>query len=144
MARHRSTLRPILLLILVLACGAATEGSRAAARENPMLHVAAGLQLSAATHLPLWLGEFGEGTLEGQRSRVELMQANDNGWAVWPWKRIDLHNGHPVIGTIQVPEAWHAVAGYLVGAWLARQPSRPNMERAMASMLKAIRELHRG
>ena len=97
------------------------------------------LQLRAATHLPLWLGEFGEGTLEWQRSMVELMQANDIGWAVWPWKRIDLENGHPVIETIHVPEAWHAVAGYLVGAWLARRPSRPRMERAMASMLQAIR-----
>ncbi|MGA7537290.1 MAG: cellulase family glycosylhydrolase [Steroidobacteraceae bacterium] len=97
------------------------------------------LHLRAATDRPLWLGEFGEGTLEWQRSMVELMRANDIGWAVWPWKRIDLHNGHPVIETIQVPAAWHAVAGYLVGAWLARRPSRPTMARAMAGMLKAIR-----
>jgi endoglucanase len=97
------------------------------------------LRLRAATDLPLWLGEFGEGTLAWQRGMVELMRANDIGWAVWPWKRIDLRNGHPVIETIRVPEAWRAVAGYLVGAWLARRPSRPDMERAMAGMLKAIR-----
>jgi hypothetical protein len=97
------------------------------------------LQLRAATRLPIWLGEFGEDTLQWQMQMVELMKANHIGWAVWPWKRIDLHNSHPVIETIRAPQAWNALAGYLVGAWLARRPSRSQAERAMRLMLRAIR-----
>ncbi|MGA7537291.1 MAG: hypothetical protein WBW93_00845 [Steroidobacteraceae bacterium] len=42
MTRRRGTLGPILLLSAVFVCGIAAESSRAATRDNPMLHVAAG------------------------------------------------------------------------------------------------------
>lgn len=97
------------------------------------------LALRAATHRPLWLGEFGENSATWQRQIVALMAANGVGWAVWPWKRIDLHNAHPVIQTIRMPESWNRLSRYLDDAVLARRPSRAQALQAMADMLQAIR-----
>jgi endoglucanase len=96
------------------------------------------LQLRATTHKPVWLGEFGEESAQWQREIVELMRANGVGWAVWPWKRIDLGNGHPVMHTIEVPPDWKQIAGYLVGGWFASRPSPSLAEQAMAHMLQAV------
>jgi endoglucanase len=74
------------------------------------------LQLRARTHMPLWLGEFREDTLDWQTRMVQLMKANQIGWAVWPWKRIDLGNSHPVVESIAMPDAWEKLFRYLVGA----------------------------
>jgi endoglucanase len=97
------------------------------------------LQLQATAHIPLWLGEFGEETLEWQEQMVQLMKANQIGWAVWPWKRIGLENGHPVIESIAMPDAWEKLFRYLVGAWFSGKPSRAAAEQGMAQMLDAIR-----
>ncbi len=97
------------------------------------------LQLRATTHMPLWLGEFGEGTLDWQAQMVQLMKANGIGWAVWPWKRIDLENDHPVIESITMPDAWEKLFRYLAGAWFSGKPSRAAAEQGMAQMLEAIR-----
>jgi len=97
------------------------------------------LQLRAATHKPLWLGEFGEESPQWQREVVQLMKANGIGWAVWPWKRIDLRNAHPVMYTIEVPPDWKQIAGYLVGGWFSSKPPPRLAEQAMADMLKAVR-----
>ena len=97
------------------------------------------LQLRATTHMPLWLGEFGEGTLNWQAQMVQLMKANGIGWAVWPWKRIDLENNHSVIESITMPDAWEKLFRYLVGAWFSGKPSRAAAEQGMAQMLEAIR-----
>jgi endoglucanase len=96
------------------------------------------LQLRATTHKPLWLGEFGEESGQWQREIVQLMKANGIGWAVWPWKRIDLKNGHPVMHTIEVPPDWTHIAGYLVGRWFAPKPAPSLAEQAMAHMLEAV------
>ncbi len=69
------------------------------------------LQLRELTHKPLWLGEFGEESDDWQRQMVQLMKANEIGWAFWPWKRIDLGNGHPVIETIRMPDSWDTTVG---------------------------------
>jgi hypothetical protein len=68
-----------------------------------------------------------------------LMKANQIGWAVWPWKRIDLDNGHPVIESIAMPDSWEKLFRYLVGAWFSGKPSRAAAEQGMAQMLGAIR-----
>ncbi|HMK87651.1 MAG TPA: glycoside hydrolase family 5 protein [Steroidobacteraceae bacterium] len=97
------------------------------------------LELRSATKMPLWLGEFGENSLEWHVRMVRLMKANDIGWSVWPWKRIDLMNGHPAVETIHVPASWKAIAGYLVGAWLSRRPARAEAELAIREMLQATK-----
>lgn len=97
------------------------------------------LQLRATTHMPLWLGEFGEETLDWQAQMVQLMKANQIGWAVWPWKRIGLDNGHPVIESIAMPDAWEKLFKYLVGAWFSGKPSLAAAQQGMAQMLEAIR-----
>ena len=97
------------------------------------------LALRRETHRPLWLGEFGEQTLDWQKAMVDLMKANAIGWAVWPWKRIDLGNSHPVAETIATPAAWNAISGYLVGRWFARKPPPDQAELAMSQMVRAVR-----
>jgi len=97
------------------------------------------LDLRAKTHMPLWLGEFGEETQDWQAQIVQLMKANEIGLAVWPWKRIDLQNGHPVVESIAMPEAWEKLFRYLVGAWFSGKPSPAAAEQGMAQMLEAIR-----
>ncbi len=97
------------------------------------------LELRSATHRPLWLGEFGEESFDWQRRMVGLMKSNDIGWAIWPWKRIDLGNGHPVAETIAAPAAWKEISGYLVGRWFASKPSANQAELAISQMLSAAR-----
>jgi len=97
------------------------------------------LALRRATGRPLWLGEFGENTAAWQAQMVGLLQAHGIGWAIWPWKRVDLGSHHPVVETIEAPPAWQELAGYLVGRWLARKPAPEAAERAMVQMLIAVR-----
>jgi len=100
------------------------------------------LELRRSTRRPLWLGEFGEESLDWQRRVVDLMKANDIGWAIWPWKRIDLHNGHPVAEAIETPAAWRDIAGYLVGRWSAQRPSPAQAQQAIVQMLQAVRTVN--
>lgn len=97
------------------------------------------LRLRQTTGKPLWLGEFGENTAVWQGQVVDLLESHGVGWAVWPWKRVDFGTSHPVIEAIEVPPAWRALAGYLVGRWLVRKPTPADAEQAMAEMLVAIR-----
>jgi endoglucanase len=96
------------------------------------------LALRQATGRPLWLGEFGENTLQWQAQMVQLMKSNDIGWCVWPWKRIALDPNHPVIETIEAPDAWRRIAGYLVGKWFAAKPTPAEARDGMSAMLEAI------
>jgi endoglucanase len=95
--------------------------------------------MRAITRMPLWLGEFGEETIEWQSQIVSLMKENQIGWAVWPWKRIDLENRHPVIETVTLPASWEKLADYLVGAWFSGRPKPAEAEQAMSEMLQAVR-----
>jgi endoglucanase len=97
------------------------------------------LQLRQATGKPLWLGEFGENTAVWQGQVVDLLRVHGVGWAIWPWKRVDLGTSHPAIETIEVPRSWRDLAGYLVGRWLVRKPTPTEAEQALAEMLVAVR-----
>lgn len=96
------------------------------------------LKLREETGMPLWLGEFGENDLTWQQSVVSLLQANDIGWAVWPWKRVAIGN-HPVIETITPPESWQKLGKYAARGWFAAKPSAEEARKGMADMLRAIR-----
>lgn len=89
--------------------------------------------------VPLWLSEFGEGNLQWQQRIVMLMMRNGIGWAVWPWKRVDLGASRPVMLTIKAPASWDSLANYLIGAPFARRPSVQSATQAMNEMLEAIR-----
>lgn len=97
------------------------------------------LKLREDTQMPLWLGEFGENTAEWQGKVVALLKAHDIGWAVWPWKRVDLGNGHPVIQTITPPENWVKLAKHAVGAMFSPKPLPEEIQAGMDEMLAAIR-----
>lgn len=97
------------------------------------------LELRRSTGRPVWLGEFGENTAAWQAQVVGLLETHDIGWAIWPWKRVDLGSRNPVIETVEAPPSWRALAGYLVGRLLARKPSPVEAEQAMEDVLVAVR-----
>ncbi len=96
------------------------------------------LDLRTSTQRPIWLGEFGEESLSWQTAMVQLMNANQIGWAVWPWKRIDLGNGHPVLETINAPNSWQKLCDYLGGAMFTKKPTPEQAEQAMSEMIEAV------
>jgi endoglucanase len=97
------------------------------------------LQLRELTHRPLWLVEFGEDSAAWQAQVVQLLKAHQIGWAIWPWKRLDLHNGHPVVESIHLPDSWDRLSQYLDGALFQRRPTVAEAQQAMADMLLAVR-----
>jgi endoglucanase len=97
------------------------------------------IKLRASSGMPLWLGEFGENSLDWQKQMVQLMKSNEIGWAVWPWKRIALDNGHPVIESIVVPDSWNKLSKYAVGAIFTGKPTAPQAREGMEQILRAIR-----
>ncbi len=96
------------------------------------------LKLRRDSGMPLWVGEFGENDFSWQETVVTLLQANNIGWAIWPWKRIAIGN-HPVIETITLPESWDKLSRYAARGVFAAKPSSADARAAMAEMLRAIR-----
>ena len=95
------------------------------------------LQLRTSSHMPLFLGEFGEDSLNWQQQMVQLMKTNRIGWAIWPWKRIE--KNAPVIETIVTPNLWTKLSKYVVGGLFAIKPTPEEAQKAMSQMLQAIR-----
>lgn len=62
---------------------------------------------------PIWLGEFGEGTQDWIVKMVDLMEENDIGWALFPWKRKQTWFFNPVLQRIDDMPKWYALAAYL-------------------------------
>ncbi len=100
------------------------------------------LKVRSSFKVPLWLGEFGEGTLEWQVQMLQLMKTNQIGWAIWPWKRVYLGEGRPVIQTIQTTDAWNNLADYLLEAPFSSQPTPEQAQQGMLEMLAAIQSAH--
>ena len=79
-------------------------------------------------NVPLWLGETGENSNSWFVDCVELMDANDIGWAWWPHKKIDAIAG---------PLSAHLLPGYqvLLDYWNG-QGSQPTVQFATNALLQ--------
>jgi hypothetical protein len=98
------------------------------------------LDLRAAHDRPLWLGEFGEQTLEWQTQMTALMDQHDIGWALYPWKRKQTLFWNPVPQRIPDMPKWYAVAAYLARSpgGSTQPPSAADAEAGMAEALSVI------
>lgn len=78
--------------------------------------------------IPLWLGETGENSNDWFRENIELMEANNIGWAWWPHKKIE---------SISAPLSAHKVEGYqqLLDYWNG-SGSKPNETYAYSVLLQ--------
>ena len=96
---------------------------------------------------PVWLGEAGENTdawIAGFRSALE---ANDMGWAFWPYKKLATTSA---VVTVTPPEGWAQIVAYsklLNGSGRSgdRLPSRPSqavIDHAFAGLLENIQVAH--
>ena len=98
------------------------------------------LTLRADHQRPLWLGEFGEQTIGWQTDVIELVEGDDIGWALYPWKRKQTWFYNPVLQRIAPTPAWYALADYLAqpsdGSLPA--PSVSEAEAGMAELLNAV------
>ena len=89
---------------------------------------------------PIWLGEFGEGTKEWIETMVDLAEAHDIGWALFPWKRKQTWFFNPVLQRIDDMPKWYALAAYLAqpAQGSIPLPSVAAAEEGMAEVLDKI------
>ncbi len=86
---------------------------------------------------PIWLGEFGEGTQDWIAQMIGLMETNDVGWALYPWKRKQTLFWVPVIQRIDDMPQWYRLAAYLArpAGDTGAPPSVADAEAGMAEVL---------
>jgi hypothetical protein len=82
---------------------------------------------------PVWVGETGERDNAIYWATTEYFEANNIGWAFWPWKRMDTHNSP---NSIKPPAQWNAVAAYSRGG---PKPSSEVAQAALTELLANIR-----
>jgi endoglucanase len=105
------------------------------------------LDFRARYHVPIWLGESGENNdawIEGFRKTLE---ANNVGWAFWPYKKMDATSS-PV--TFNRPVHWDEIVAFAklppgtgnAENRLAARPPQADIEAAFADLLQQIRYDH--
>ncbi len=70
------------------------------------------LAIRDAQNVPIWLGEFGENSNHWIAESVTIMNNNNIGWAIWPYKKMSSVSS---IGSFKQPNNWPALANYING-----------------------------
>ena len=70
------------------------------------------LGIRDSQNVPIWLGEFGENSNHWMAESVSIMNNNNIGWAVWPYKKMSSVSS---IGSFNQPNNWSALANYING-----------------------------
>lgn len=83
---------------------------------------------------PIWVGETGEKDATIYWGTTDYFEANNIGWAFWPWKKMDTQNTPYSINT---PAGWDAVAAYSRNP--EKKPSSEEAQRSFDELLKNIR-----
>jgi len=78
---------------------------------------------------PVWVGETGERDNAIYWATTEYFEANNIGWAFWPWKKMDTHN---TPNSIKPPAQWNAVTAY------SRGGPKPSSEVAQAAFTELV------
>jgi len=96
------------------------------------------LETRSCHGVPIWLGEFGEDRARWIEQMARLMEANQVGWALWPWKRVSLGNDRPVLHEIQTTAGWDRLSYYLADRIGSERPTVAEARQAMDEMIRAI------
>jgi endoglucanase len=82
---------------------------------------------------PVWVGETGEKDSTLYWATSEYFEANNIGWAFWPWKKMDTRN---TPFSIRPPAGWDAIAAYSRGG---EKPSKELAQKAFDELLVNLR-----
>jgi Cellulase (glycosyl hydrolase family 5) len=82
---------------------------------------------------PVWVGETGEKDKPIYWATTDYFEANNIGWAFWPWKKMDARNA-PY--SYRPPENWDEIAAYSRGGG---KPSAGVAQEAFNQLLRNIR-----
>lgn len=63
-------------------------------------------------NVPIWLGEFGENSNHWIAEAITLMNNNNIGWAIWPYKKMASVSS---VSSFKEPANWSTLAGYING-----------------------------
>jgi len=99
-------------------------------------------RIARSHNVPIWLGEFGEDRMNWISTVISLSERMHIGWALWPWKRVDLGNDRPAIQTIKTSKSWNKLMDYLIGSPFAAKPSLEQTEVAFDEMLFSIQTVN--
>ena len=70
------------------------------------------LAIRDGQNVPIWLGEFGENSNNWIADAVTLMNNNNIGWAIWPYKKMSSVSS---IGSFKEPSNWTTLSSYING-----------------------------
>jgi endoglucanase len=84
-------------------------------------------------NVPVWVGETGEKDNTIYWATTEYFEANNIGWAFWPWKKMDTRN---TPYSIPLPTGWQEIVAYSDGG---PKPSAEVSRKAFAELLTNIR-----
>jgi hypothetical protein len=94
---------------------------------------------AAAASRPLWVGEWGENTVQWDIDTRAMMEdpANDvEGWAFWTWKRAQ--TSVPNLNVVVPPDNWKYVVSWITTPGLLARPSSSYTTAAMADFLTTL------
>lgn len=92
------------------------------------------LKQRARLNAPVWVGETGERDNAIYWGTTEYFEANNIGWAFWPWKKMDTAN---TPYSIKRPRAWDAIVSYVNDD--GPKPERAVAEAAFTELLENLR-----
>ncbi|HXA00568.1 MAG TPA: carbohydrate-binding protein, partial [Cytophagaceae bacterium] len=70
------------------------------------------LAIRDGQNVPIWMGEFGENSNNWIANAVSLMNANNIGWAIWPYKKMSSISS---VSSFKQPSNWSTFANYVNG-----------------------------
>jgi endoglucanase len=94
---------------------------------------------AAAASRPLWVGEWGENTVQWDIDTRAMLEnpANDvEGWAFWTWKRAQ--TSVPNLNVVVPPDNWKYVVSWITTPGLLIRPSASYTTAAMADFLTTL------
>jgi len=82
---------------------------------------------------PVWVGETGEKNNTMYWGTTQYFEANNIGWAFWPWKKMNTKN---TPYSIDKPEGWDEITAYSRGEG---KPSRELAQKAFDELLENVK-----
>lgn len=101
------------------------------------------LDFRSKYHVPLWCGETGENTDAWDAAFRQTLEANNVGWAFWPYKKMDATSS---VVTFDRPVHWDEIVAFAklpIGTGnaekrLAARPPQQDIEEAFDDLLRQI------
>jgi aryl-phospho-beta-D-glucosidase BglC (GH1 family) len=107
------------------------------------------IDFRAKYHVPLWCGETGENTDAWDAGFRQTLEANDIGWAFWPYKKMDATSS---VVTFARPAHWDEIVAFAklprgagdkdASRRLAARPAQADIDAAFADLLAQVHFSH--